>query len=251
MMKKVYLIFMSLFVILMVTGCNSTNQKEDNRYTATVESDSYNISSEIGGKLSDIKLVQGQEIKQGESVAQLDTKLYDLEKEQAEIALNSVKLKKEALPKKVEDNVIKQADNGIAAAQNAVNLAQLQVDKTSIKSEFSGIVTEVLVNKGELVMPGMSIAKVTNNSEKFAHIYVEESKRHEVKLGQELDIYFNEKLIGKGEITFISPVSEFTPKDTETKSGKEKTVFQVKLSILDNKNIVTGMMVDVMLKVGE
>jgi len=46
-------------------------------------------------------------------------------------------------------------------------------------------------------------------------------------------------------------MSEFTPKNTETKSGKEKTVFQVKLSILDNEDIVPGMMVDVMLKVGE
>jgi len=250
-MKKIRLTLMSLFLVFMFTGCNATKTGEDNRYTATVESDSYNISTEIGGVLKSINLVQGQEVKQAEKTAQLDTKLYDLQKKQATIALDSAKLKKDSLPSMASDNMIKQADNGIEASQNAVNLAQLQIDKATIKSEFNGVVTEVFVNKGEMVTPGMNIAKVINNSEKFAKIYVEESKRHEIKLGEVLPIYFNEKEIGSGKITFISPVSEFTPKNTETKVGKEKTVFQVKLSILNNKNIVPGMMVDVMLKAGE
>lgn len=250
-MKKVSLILMNLLVIFMFTGCSSFKQEEDNRYTATIESDSYNISSEIGGKLNVLNLIQGQEIKQGEKVASLDTKLYELQKKQAEITLNAVKLKKDALPSTATDNMIKQADNGIEAAQNAVDLAKLQIDKSNIESEFKGTVTEVFLNKGELVMPGMNIAKVINNNEKHVKIYVKESKRHEVKLGQELNIYFNDKEIGKGKITFISPVSEFTPKNTETKEGKEKTVFQVKLALINNENIVPGMMVDVLLKVGE
>jgi len=250
-MKKISLTLMSVLVIFMFTGCNVSKQAADNRYTATVESDSYNISAEIGGKMSKINLVQGQEVKPGEKAAQLETKLYELQKKQAEIALDFAKLKKDSLPSNATDNMIKQADNGIEAAQNAVNLAQFQIDKTDIKSEFNGVVTEVFVNKGEMVTPGMNIAKVINNSEKFAQIYVEESKRNEVKLGEELGIYFNDVEIGKGKITFISPISEFTPKNTETKEGKEKTVFQVKLSLVANEKIVPGMMVDVILKAGE
>ena len=250
-MKKISLTLMGVVVIFMVTGCNALKEGEDNRYTATVESDSYNISTEIGGKLSLVNLVQGKQIKQGQKVAGIETKLYGLQKKQAEIALNSAKIKKESLPSNSTDNMIKQADNGIEASQNAVDLAQLQIDKADIKSEFNGVVKEVFVNKGEMVTPGMNIAKVINNKEKFAQIYVEESKRSEIKLGEELGIYFNDKEIGKGKITFISPVSEFTPKNTETKAGKEKTVFQVKLSLVDNEKIVPGMMIDVMLKAGE
>lgn len=250
-MKKISLTLLSLFLVFMFTGCNISKARENNSYTATIESDSYNISTEIGGVLRQINLVQGQQVKQGEKAAQIDSKLYDLQKKQATIALNSAKLNKDSLPSNAKDNMIKQADNGIEASQNAVDLAQLQIDKTNIKSEFNGIVTEVFVNKGEMVTPGMNIAKVINNNEIFAQIYVEESKRHEVKIGQELGIYFNEKEIGKGKVIFISPVSEFTPKNTETKSGKEKTVFQVKLSLINNENIVTGMMIDVMLKAGE
>lgn len=250
-MKKIGLTLISLLAVFMFTGCNVSKEKKDNRYTATVESDSYNISTEIGGKLNSINLVQGQEVKCGEKAAQLDTKLYELQKKQATIAMNSAVLKKDSLPSMATDNMIKQADNGIEASQNAVNLAQLQIDKTNIKSEFNGVVTEVFVNKGEMVTPGMNIAKVINNSEKFAQIYVEESKRNEIKLGGVLDIYFNEAKIGSGKIAFISPVSEFTPKNTETKAEKEKTVFQVKILITENKNIVPGMMVDVILKAGE
>ncbi|HEY5588001.1 MAG TPA: biotin/lipoyl-binding protein, partial [Candidatus Paceibacterota bacterium] len=97
-MKKIRLTLMSLFLVFMFTGCNATKTGEDNRYTATVESDSYNISTEIGGVLKSINLVQGQEVKQAEKTAQLDTKLYDLQKKQATIALDSAKLKKDSLP---------------------------------------------------------------------------------------------------------------------------------------------------------
>ena len=250
-MNKIRLTLMSLLVVFIFTGCNISKEGEGNSYTATVESETYNISSEISGKLQQIKLVQGQEVKQGEKAAQLETKLYELQKQQVEITLNAAKLKKESLPSNATDNMIKQADNGIEAAQNAVELAQLQVDKTNIKSEFNGLVTEVFVNKGEMVTSGMNIAKIINNKEMFSQIYVEESKRNEVKLGKELAIYFNDKEIGKGKIIFISPVSEFTPKNTETREGKEKTVFQVKFSLASNKKVVPGMMVDVMLKAGE
>ncbi|WP_291635750.1 biotin/lipoyl-binding protein [Clostridium sp.] len=249
-MRKISLTLMSLLAIFIFTGCNSSKGGEDNRYTATVECDSYNISTEIGGKLSLINLVQGQEVKQGQKIAKIETKLYELQKKQAEIGLNFAKLKKEALPSNAKDNMIKQADNGIEASQNSVDLAQLQIDKTDIKSEFNGVITEIFVNRGEMVTPGMNISKVINNKEKFAEIFVEESKRNQIKLGQELGIYYNYKEIGKGKITFISPVSEFTPKNTETKSEKEKTVFQVKISLVDNENIVPGMMVDVLLKAG-
>ncbi|MBU3191452.1 biotin/lipoyl-binding protein [Clostridium bowmanii] len=250
-MKKIGLMLISLLVVFTFTGCNASKDGGDNSYTATVESDSYNISTEIGGKLNSINIVQGQEVKQDEKTAQLDTKMYELQKKQATIAMNSAVLKKDSLPSNASDNMIKQVDNGIEATQNAVDLAQLQIDKTNIKSDFNGVVTEVFVNKGEMVTPGMNIAKVINNSEKFAQIYVEESKRNEIKLGGVLDIYFNEVKIGSGKITFISPVSEFTPKNTETKAERENTVFQVKISITENKNIVPGMMVDIMLKAGE
>lgn len=250
-MKKISLTLMSLLLVLLFTGCNALKEGEDNRYTATVECDSYNISTEIGGVLRQINLVQGQEVKLGGKVAKVDTKLYELQKKQADIALNSAKLKKESLPRNATDNMINQADNGIEASQNAVDLAQLQIDKTDIKSEFNGVVTEIFVNKGEMVAPGMNIATVINNSDKFAQIYVEESKRNEIKLGEELPIYFNDSEIGKGKITFISPVSEFTPKNTEKKEGKENTVFQVKLLLSDNEKTVPGMMVDVILKAGE
>ena len=249
-MKKINLILVSLSVIIILVGCNAVKQ-EDNSYTATVESNSYNISTEMGGVLRKINLVQGQEVKQGEKAAQLDTELYVLQKKQADIALNAAKLKKESLPSNATDNMIKQADNGIEASQNAVNLAQLQIDRTEVKSEFSGVISEVFVNQGEMVTPGMNIAKVINNSEKFAQIYVEESKTHNIKIGQELGIYFNDVEVGKGKIIFVSPVSEFTPQNIETKEGKEKTVFQVKLSLVSNEKIVPGMMIDVMLKAGE
>lgn len=107
-------------------------------------------------------------------------------------------------------------------AQAAVALAQLQIDNTNIKAKNDGVITEVFLHKGEICSQVMNIAKVIDENNKFIKIYVEESKRNSVKSGDKLRLFDGDKFIGKAEIVYISPESEFTPKNTETKTKKRK-----------------------------
>lgn len=246
MIKKVSLVLPLIFTFTLV-ACSNRTSADKNMYSGTVESESFNVSTEVGGKISDITISEGSLVKAGEKVAQIDTKFYELQKVQAEGALKIAKAKQSEVPGSARDTLKDQAQGAVEQAQAAVDLAQLQIDKASINTAAEGVVTEVFVHKGELVSSGMNIAKLTDNKNKYVKIYIEESKRNKVKVGNSLDIKVNDRT-EKGKVIYVSSESEFTPKNVETRDEKEKTLFGVKIKLEDNSQAVPGMMVDVNLK---
>jgi HlyD family secretion protein len=110
------------------------------------------------------------------------------------------------------------------------------------------MITDIYTHIGELVSPGMNIARLSSTKDKYVKVYIEESRRDKVKVGDNLDLNYNGKKLTTGHIIYISPESEFTPKNIETKSEKEKTVFEVKIAVDEPDRAAAGMLVDVTLK---
>lgn len=247
MFKRVFYAILILIILTASTACSSTAANK-NIYTATIQANSFYIMSEINGKIKDISINQGDSIKEGQSILKLDSTLYQLQKKQAAAALKITEASESGLPKMAKDSQKEQAKAAIDQAQASVDIAELQIDRCNIISEGNGIVEDVYVNKGEIVSAGMNIARVMDLSSKYLKIYVEESKRNNVKLGLSIPLYINNKLIGNGTIVYVSSESEFTPKNVETKSEKDKTVFEVKIKLDSNIDAAPGAMVDVEIK---
>ncbi|MFL0268806.1 HlyD family secretion protein [Candidatus Clostridium radicumherbarum] len=247
-MKKLIALLMTCTFLATITGCTAKQADDTNKYTATVEAESVYIPSETNGKLSDLSIKQGDIIKSGDKIAVVDTSALALQKKQAEADLTMAKLKLDDLPSKASDNIKQQAQAAVDQAQASVDLIQLQISKATITSSIDGTVSDVFIHKGEMAAQGMNIAKVINLKDKYIKVYVEEAKRNAVKLGDSLPIYYNDKKLADGKVVFIAPQSEFTPKNTESKSDKDKTVFEVKISLSDAADLYPGMMVDVVIK---
>ena len=246
MFKKLYSAALIAVVITAgMTGCSIQTKDNDNRYTATVEAESFYIPSEIGGKIASVTVEQGSEVKPNQIIAELETSTLELQKQQAEAALKIAELKRDDLPKGVSSKVKSQAKEAVKQAQASADLIKLQMEKSKVTAVMEGIVSEVFLHKGEMVSPGMNIAKAINLNNRYIKIYVEEEKRNKVKLGSSLPLYYNDENIGEGKVVFISPESEFTPKNVEKKSDKEKTVFEVKVKLEDNVSLMPGTMVEV------
>ncbi|MFA6939777.1 MAG: HlyD family efflux transporter periplasmic adaptor subunit, partial [Clostridiaceae bacterium] len=173
---------------------------------------------------------------------------YKLNKEMAAANLKMAKARLNQLPDRASDDKEDELKGAVEAAEAQVKINQLQLDKCSIKALNSGVITTVYVNKGEIVSQGMNIAKVYDLKSEYVKVYIEESKRDKVELNKTLNIYVNDNKTIKGKISYISPESEFTPKNTETKEDKENTVFMIKLKIDESDKAYPGMMVDVELK---
>lgn len=234
--------------LITITGCTSKQTEDTNKYTATVEAESIYIPAEGSGKLTDLTIKQGDIIKAHDKVAQIDTSQLEIQKKQAEAGLTMAKLKLEDLPSSAKDNIKEQAQAAVDQAQAAVDLIEIQIRKATITSSVDGTVSDVFIHKGEMTTQGMNIAKVINLQDKYIKVYVEESKRNAVKLGDNLPVYYNDKKLADGKVIFVAPQSEFTPKNTENKSDKDKTVFEIKVSLKDALELSPGMMVDVVIK---
>ncbi|GKU27365.1 HlyD family secretion protein [Clostridium folliculivorans] len=246
MIKKA-ISFILLLTTLSLAGCSTNKTSNNNIYTGTVESENFNISSEVTGKINEINISEGSTIKSGDKIVQIDSKSYEIQKQQAEATLKIAKAKQSDIPDAAKTSIKEEAQGAIDQAQASVDLAKLQIEKTTITSSTDGTITDILVHKGDLVTPGMNVAKVTDLKNKYIKIYIEESKRNKVKLNNTLTIKFNDKT-EKGKITYISDQSEFTPKNIETKDDKEKTLFEVKLKLDDNSTATPGLIADVILE---
>lgn len=249
-MKKLAILIFTVVCTIFFAACGVINpsSENDNKYTATVEAEDYNIVSELTGKITDIPITEGSAVKEGDKVASIDSESYELQQREAEASLAIAKAKQDDLPSTASENIKNSAKASVDQAQAVLDLAKLQVDKCTVKSSIAGTVLEVLIHKGEIASQGMNIAKVMDLNSKYVKVYIEESKRNNVKLNESISIYDNGKKVGNGKITYISPQSEFTPKNTETRDGKQKTVFEVKVSLGNIDKVSVGSMVDVEIK---
>jgi len=143
---------------------------------------------------------------------------------------NYLKVKKIFRPEEIE-----QAKANLKKAQASVNLLKKNIRDSYIISPLNGFVVKKFVEVGETVSPMSSLVKISNLSSVNLIIYVSEGDLGKIKLGQKaaitIDTYPDKKY--DGEVTYISPEAEFTPKNIQTKDERTKLVFAVKIEILN------------------
>jgi HlyD family secretion protein len=248
MFKKATYVLLAAIVALGAAGCSLGVKEDTDKYTATVEAESFYIPAEVSGKLSEVLIEQGGTVKEGQVIAKVNSGVYELQKKQAEASLKIALSKKNDLPDIAKDSLEEQAQAAVEQAQAAVDLAKLQVEKSEIKAQGEGVVSEVFVKRGEMASAGMNIAKVINLKDKYIKVFIEEEKRGLVKLGDVIPVYYDGEKLDEGKIVYVSSQSEFTPKNVEKKSDKEKTVFQIKIKLSETSELYPGMMVDIIMQ---
>ncbi|MGB9809633.1 MAG: HlyD family secretion protein, partial [Caldanaerobacter sp.] len=132
-------------------------------------------------------------------------------------------------------------------AEANYQLARIAVEKGNILSPIDGTVTAVYVRPGEVVLAGGLIGQVADLHNLFVKIYIPEKQLYKLNIGKEVSIKVNfvDKPI-KGKIVYIASEGQFTPKNTVTKSTKEDVLFEVKVKILSDVEILKpGMLADV------
>jgi len=133
----------------------------------------------------------------------------------------------------------------------SLDLLNLQIADSRITSPLQGTVLEKYVEPGEIVSPGSPIAKITSLKDMWLKVYLSESDVDLVTVGGEvkvvLDALPDEPI--KGKVVWVSPRSEFTPRNVQTRESRADLVFAVKIEI-DNSNstALIGMPAEVYLK---
>ncbi|MEW6672189.1 MAG: HlyD family efflux transporter periplasmic adaptor subunit [Thermodesulfobacteriota bacterium] len=139
----------------------------------------------------------------------------------------------------------------VETARAAVDLAKIQLGYTCLTAPFKGTLTSRNVEPGEVVSPGREVLTLADLSTVELKIFVDEPEIGKVKPGQRVEIRTDTypQKIYPGQVSFISPEAEFTPKIIQTHKERVKLVYLVKIAILNpDLELKPGMPADAWLR---
>jgi HlyD family secretion protein len=139
-----------------------------------------------------------------------------------------------------------------AAATQVATLEKLVADATFL-SPATGIVTARLAEPGEVIAPRQPLLVVTDLDRAWADLFVPAPAVPRIQLGQTATLYTDAGGPGiEGQVEWISPKAEFTPRNVQTADERSKLVYRIRVRV-DNRDGVlkSGMPVEAELTLAE
>ena len=155
--------------------------------------------------------------------------------------------------KKIEATAseVQAAKAQVLSAQAVLEMAKIQLQHSELRAPFKGIIVSRNVEPGEVVSPGQEVISLADLSKVDLKVFVAETEIGKVKPGQAVEVRidtFPDKTYA-GNVSFISPEGEFTPKVIQTHKERVKLVYLVKIVIPNpNLELKPGMPADAWLK---
>jgi len=316
---------------LVLAGCAAEPPANTLRVSGQVEATEVQVASEVGGRILELRVAEGDHVNHGDILARLDTRDTELQiqRARADRAILSAQLRLLEVGSRAED--IRQAQAQVAAAEADVTAidadlkgAQLDLDRfdallkanagsqkqrddararvdvarerqrgaqeqvraarevlarlergtrpeeietararvaaadvqiaifekslgdAQVAAPVSGVVTQKLVDEGEIVARGTPLLVVTDLDHAWANLFVPEPMVPRVKLGQSATVVTDAGGQGlSGIVTFVSPKAEFTPRNVQTSEERSKLVYRIKVSVDNRAGVLkSGMPVD-------
>ena len=125
------------------------------------------ISPEINGQIQEIFVSEGESVSKGQLLAKLNTSITENTikevQTQLELATTLYEKQKQLWEKNIGSEVqYLQAKNNMESLKNKLQTMQSQLDMAYIKSPINGIVDNIMVEAGELAMPGFQMMQIVN-----------------------------------------------------------------------------------------
>ena len=135
-------------------------------------------------------------------------------------------------------NRVQQIDAAKAAllqAEAVVEQSRLNLSDTTLVSPAEGVVLTRAVEPGTMLAPGSTVYVLSLTRPVWARAYVNGANLHLAVPGTKLDVYIDGRPDKpyQGNIGFVSPVAEFTPKNVQTPELRPDLVYRLRISIDD------------------
>jgi HlyD family secretion protein len=308
-------------VTVALGACQESTPATGARVSGQVDATEVQVAPEVGGRIIEMAIAEGDRVAQGAVVARLDTRDVDLalQRARAERLQADAQLRLLQAGARAED--IRQAEAQAAAATAEISAAEadlsaaetdlqrferlLQVDSGSQKQRddaatrrnvardrvtaararesaareavarlragsrreeieaararvagvdaqiatleksksdatvlapLGGIVTERLLDPGEIDAPRAPIAVLADLDHAWAEVFVDEPMIPRIRLGQAATVFTDAGGPGlPGTVSYVASKAEFTPRNVQTAEDRSKLVYRVKIAV-DNRN---------------
>jgi HlyD family secretion protein len=121
----------------------------------------------------------------------------------------------------------------VSEAEEKAAAIQTRIDDATLTSPVTGRVLYRLAEVGEVLPPGGRALTLVNLLDVYMEIFLPSREAAQAAVGSEARItldYEPNRTIA-GYVSFVSPEAQFTPKQVETRSEREKLMFRVKLQV--------------------
>ena len=180
-------------VVETVKKINFTDYIESNGMVEAVKAAS--ISPEMGGKIASIPVKVGQQVRKGQLLMVLDSKvmesgLVELQKG-LEMVVTTYNKQKELWDQGVGSEMqYLQIKNSKESLESKMATIKSQLELTKIYAPFDGRVEKIAMKVGELASPGRGIVDVVNLSSLYVNTEVSEAFMQTVNKGDTVSIEF-------------------------------------------------------------
>jgi HlyD family secretion protein len=145
---------------------------------------------------------------------------------------------------------IAQARADLARAQAALASTELHVQDTVLKAPADGVVLTRAQEPGAILQPGTTVLTVSLKRPVWVRAYVNEPDLGRIHPGAKVKVYTDTRPANpySGQVGYISPRAEFTPKNVETTELRTSLVYRLRV-VVDNPDdaLRQGMPVTVVL----
>lgn len=194
----------------------------------TIEAERHvDVVARVQGLVKTIHVEEGNRVTEGQPLAQLDEAVLKLQVQEREVNLRSLKAtldRAEDLRNKelISNEEFEQTRYQYEATRTQYESAKLNLEYATIRSPFSGIVTDRLIEVGNLVNVNQTVFRAADFNPLLARIFVPERQIRDVKLGQSVRI-----TIEGAENTFTGRVRMISP-IVDPESGTVKVTVEIR-----------------------
>ena len=262
MKKKI----IALVLIILIAGlciffykANKKDTSNELTLYGNIEIRQIDLSFQVSGLVSKLLKEEGDTVKKGELVAVMDESDYNANFKKAEAEVDrTLANQKDAVdkynryaPLGIDDTVSKQEVESLYNAQNKANAdykaavankdyLSNQLKYTKLYAPEDGIIMVRVIEPGSNVQKGQPVYTMAKTNPVWVRAYVNEKDLGNIKYGQGVNVYTDtvnpqtgKKREYKGQIGYISPVAEFTPKTVQSTDTRTDLVYRIRVYIND------------------
>jgi HlyD family secretion protein len=125
------------------------------------------------------------------------------------------------------------AKQDVEVAQAKVATIQTRIDDATLYSTVTGRVLYRLAEPGEVLGPGGKALTLVNLEDVYMEIFLPSEEAAAIRMGAEarLTVDAIPNRAAPAYVSFVSPEAQFTPKEVETRSERDKLMFRVKIQV--------------------
>ncbi|MGO9599682.1 MAG: HlyD family secretion protein [Isosphaeraceae bacterium] len=193
---------------------------------ATTQEKATVVKSSIVRRESELRLAESEYAREKNLYSRRMVSREDYDQKEATLKTAQAALDEE----KAKLNTVLQS---VEVDKAEVKHTQTRIDDSVLKSPVKGRVLYRLAEEGEVLGSGGKVLTLINLEDVYMDLFLPGQEVARIKYGDEARIVLDAApgRVAPAKVTFVSPEAQFTPKQVETRSERDKLMFRVKIQV--------------------